>query len=298
MDKEFRRERALKGSNERWNPTIPKATHSGILNIGGQSLECDVLQDGRRILRHKTFSRAMGKSKPAGPDLKRAIELKLPVFISANNLTPYLEPIISERGEQIFYKSINGRKLIGYDATILPEACKIYVQAFNDGVLHKQQLPIAKICQTMLYGLATVGIVSLVDDCTGFVEQRNRDELQKILNKYISEELRAWTQKFPNELFKQIYRLYGWEYNASPKRPQCIGHIINKYVYEKLPPGVLEELKKKNPVNENGNRKYRFHQFLTEDLGNEHLQKQILQTVTLMKVSENIEHFNELVERL
>lgn len=286
-----------KASNERWNPTIPRATHSGIINIGGIRIECDVLKDGRRVLRHKTICKAMGKGKVAGTDMKRALELKIPVFICANNLTPYFETIIQERGQQIFYKSKDGRKLIGYDANILPEACKIYVKAFNDGVLQKQQIPIAMSCQAMLYGLASVGITALVDSATGYEIERERSELEKILEKYISEELRAWTKKFPNEFFKQIYRLHGWEYPKKTNHPQYVGKIINKYVYDELPPGVKSELERKNP-SDNGTRKYRHHQFLTDDIGDKNLENQIIRVITIMKVSDNIEHFKEMMEKL
>ncbi len=242
------REQALKANQERWNPSIPRATHSGILIIGDQEIACDVLEDGRRVLRQKTVLKAMGKGKVSGEIARRSKELKIPVFISANNLTPYLEQIIMERSCEIHYKTKDGRKLTGYEASILPEACKVYVKALNDGVLQKQQVPIAKICQIMLYGLASVGITALVDDATGFVEQRNRNELEKILENYISEELRVWTKKFPNEFFKQIYRLHGWNYERinKNKHPQCIGNIINKHIYDRLPPGVREELEKKN----------------------------------------------------
>jgi hypothetical protein len=284
---------------ERWHPTVPKATHTGTLIIAGQEIACDVLADGTRVLRKKTVLKAIGRGTPGSKDVKRAKGLNLPIFISANNLTPYLKHEILEEGSLIMYRGIDGRKLQGYKATILPEICKIYVQADHDGVLADNQLKIAGVCKAMLYGLATVGIIALVDDATGYVEKRNRDELQKILENYISEELRPWTKKFPNEFFKQVYRLHGWEYPRLQKNhPQYIGKIINKYVYEKLPPGVIEELKKKNPVNESGIRSYRHHQFLTEDIGDDNLNKQIMQVVTVMKLSSNIDEFKQLIERL
>lgn len=299
MDKDLRHKRAVKASCERWHPTIPRATHSGILILGELEIPCDVLVDGRRVIRSREFLKSVGRSVKPGSDTKsRALAKNVPVFISANNLTPYLKPELTTDALEVNYKSASGKKLKGYEAKILTETCEVYLKAREEGVLTKDQNHIAHACEIMMRAFAKVGLIALIDESTGYQEVRERNELQKILDKYISEELRAWTQKFPNEFFKQIYRLYGWEYNASPKRPQCIGHIINKYVYEKLPPGVLEELKRKNPVNENGNRKYRFHQFLTEDIGNENLQKQIVQTITLMKVSDNIDHFNELIERL
>lgn len=291
-------ERAKKASKERWHPTIPRATHSGVLIIGGQEIACDVLGDGRRILRNAAFSKAMGKSKTSGEDTKRALDLKIPIFLSANNLSPYLGKTISERGQQVFYKGVDGRKLLGYEACILPEACKIYVQAENDSVLMKQQISIAQVCKSMLYALATVGITALVDECTGFQEVRDRNELQIILENYISEELRSWTKKFPNEFFKQIYRIYGWEYPKIGNHPQCIGTFINKYIYGKLPEGVLQELKNKNPCNVNKIRKYKHHQFLTDDIGDDNLKKQIVQVITVMKLSNNTEEFKVMIERI
>lgn len=292
------RERAKKASDERWHPSIPRATHSGVLNIAGKEITCDVLEGGRRVLRYKDFIKSMGKSKTSGEDAKRALSQKIPIFVSANNLTSYLAYDFMERAQEIYYKTSDGRKVIGYDATVLPEACKIYVQAENDGILQKGQLPIAQTCKIMLYGLATVGITSLIDEATGYQEVRARNELQLILEKYISEELREWTKKFPNEFFRQIYRLHGWEYPRKTNHPQYVGKIINSYVYEKLPQGVLDELKRKNPTNENGTRNHRHHQFLSENIGEDNLNKQILRVITIMKVSDSLESFKDLMDKL
>lgn len=294
-----RSEIARKAVNERWHPSIPKATHSGVLIIGGKEIACDVLENGKRVLRQKTFLKTVGRGKIGGKDKKGEDTSNLPIFLQANNLSPYLEPNLGDMGRPIKYKGANNQKMIGYEASLLPEVCKVYVKAEADGVLQDNQLKIAVVCKSILYGLATVGIVSLVDDATGYVEKRSRDELQKILEKYISEELREWTKKFPNTFFKQVYRLHGWEYPKIGKNhPQYIGKIINKYIYERLPPGVLEALKNKNPLNVNGNRKYRHHQFLTENIGDDNLQKQITQVITLMKVSENMDTFKDLVDKV
>ena len=65
-----------------------------------------------------------------------------------------------------------------------------------------------------------------------------------------------------------------------------------------MPDGVLEELKNRNPSNENGCRKYRHHQFLTEDIGDDNLKKQIVQTITVMKLSNNVDEFKNLIIKL
>lgn len=292
-----RQEIASKAALERWHPTIPKATHSGILNIAGKEIACDVLADGRRVLRKSAIYRTLGRKNPSGQEIKKAQIDQFPAFMSANNLTPYLEIEKDSRLDLIYYKSPSGQKFQGYDATLLPEVCKMYVKANSDGVLTDHQKHIAKVCEAILCGLATVGIIALVDDATGFVEQRERTELEKLLSVYISEELRQWTPKFPNEFFKQVYRLYGWSYpNVKNNHPKCVGHFINKYIYDRLPPGVKEELKNKCPPNENGNRVHRFHQHLT-DVGDKNLNNQIVQTISYMKICKDVKELDKILEK-
>ena len=69
------------------------------------------------------------------------------------------------------------------------------------------------------------------------------------------------------------------------KRPGYVGKLTNSLIYEKLPPGVLEELKNKNPKDDKGRRKHRHHQFLTDDIGNPHIEKQLVAVTTLLKVA-------------
>lgn len=298
MFKSPAKERGILGAKERWHPTIPKATHSGILRIGGFEIECDVLEDKTRIIRRKPFLKAMGRGIPGSKETKREADTNLPVFLIANNLTPYLEGDFKKRVATINYKGPNNQKLIGYDARLLPEACKIYVQAEHDNVLQENQMKIAATCKAMLYGLATVGIISLVDDATGFTLEREKTELQKILEKYIEEELRQWTKVFPDSFFQQVYRLHGWEYPKKTNHPSCLGGFINQYIYEKLPEGVLEELKKKNPTNQNGNRKHRHHQFLTLEIGEDNLKKQITSITAIMRVSDDLTQFKKNISKL
>jgi len=92
---------------------------------------------------------------------------------------------------------------------------------------------------------------------------------------------------FPEEFFRQIYRIHSWPYKpGNAKRTPLVGHLINKYVYGQLPPGVLEELRRLNPVCESGWRKRKHFQYLTADTGNEHLDRQITSVITLMRISD------------
>ena len=68
----------------------------------------------------------------------------------------------------------------------------------------------------------------------------------------------------------------------SVKRPKLVGLLTENIVYKRLPEGGLDELKKLNPKDEAGRRKRRHHQFLTDDIGNPHLEKHVASAVTLM----------------
>src|ERR1700730_11106908 len=69
------------------------------------------------------------------------------------------------------------------------------------------------------------------------------------------------------------------------------------YVYEPLPPGVLEKLQELNPVTEKGWRATQNHRFLT-DTGNVHLDRQITSTVTIMALSDDKEQFKRKFDRV
>jgi hypothetical protein len=282
----------------RWGNTLPRAIASGSLEIGDVPLSCAVLDNKVRVLTQGTFLQAMGRSRSpmAGSGITTD---DVPVFLQAENLYPYIDDEVLKYSTPIRYRTQKtGVVAYGYNALLLPKVCIVYTDALEDGALFPNQIHIAEEAQMLIRGLAMVGIISLVDDATGFTEQRARDELTQILEHYIAPELLPWTKKFPDEFFRQIFRLHGWPYvPGSVKRSPYVGQLINKLIYEQLPPGVLEKMRELNPiVPERGYRRYTHHQFLTVDTGNAHLDKQIAIVTTLMRISRTKAEFNRHFE--
>jgi hypothetical protein len=151
----------------------------------------------------------------------------------------------------------------------------------------------------LMRGLARVGIIALVDEATGFQYVRDRMALQAILDKYIGKELAAWVKRFPDEFYDEIYRLRRWERKSGPssRRPILIGQFTNDIVYQRLAPGILEELKEKNPLDERGRRKARHHQWLTEDIGNPALARHLHAVIVLMRASNSWNQFKALLDQ-
>ena len=236
---------------------VLRATHAGEIKIGEITLPCAVLEDGTRVISERAVSMGFGL-KRSGSSWKNKTEVgaRLPVFAAANNISPFIgKELRLALVSPLVYKPLTSRLAHGLRAELLPLVCEIWLKARDAGVLHKQQVHVAVAADMLIRGLARVGIIALVDEATGYQEDRKKDELSKILEAYINEELRPWVAMFPNELFRQIYRLNDWPFDPeSSSRNQQLGHWINKHIYSVLPPGVLEELQRKNPRRENGHR--------------------------------------------
>jgi phage protein len=262
--------------------------YEGILDLAGIEIPCYVLDDGTRVLSGRKMQEALkivdvedGK-QTAGTRLNRYLEQKtLEPFIYKGREQDHFKPIICYRGTQ---------KINGYEATLLADLCDAFLEARKHILLSPRQTIIAEQCEVLIRAFAKVGITALVDEATGYQYEREKDELQQILRKYISEELLPWQKRFPDIFYKELFRLNGWDYTVKgiQKRPGVVGTWTNKLVYEQLPQGVLDELRNNVPKSETGNPTARFHQLLTDDIGSPHLTAQINQIVTLFQLSDNM----------
>ncbi|GFO68692.1 hypothetical protein GMLC_22710 [Geomonas limicola] len=302
MTAEELKERAMKGVEKRKeNAELPVALHEGEFPIGDSLIACAHLPNGQRIITQATFLRALGRSRSpkAGTGVLSTLDA-LPFFLQANVLQPYISAEVADASRPIFYKSKKGTRNVGYDATLLPKVAEVYLKLRDDSLAKTGEVPrqyehIINAADILMRGLAHVGIIALVDEATGYQDVRARNELNVILQAYIAKELLPWTKRFPDEFYKQIFRLHNWPFNPmSVKRPGYVGTLTNKLVYERLPDGVLDELKKRNPPNEAGNRKYRHHQLLTENVGHPHLEKHVASVTTLMRACDSWQMFETL----
>jgi len=157
---------------------------------------------------------------------------------------------------------------------------------------------VAEQCEIITRVLAKVGIIALVDEITGYQYDRAKTALAEILEKFIAKELQEWTRTFPPEFYEQIFRLKNWKFAHSNigRRPQVIGHYTNDIVYKRLAPGVLDELRKKEPKIE-GKRKRKLFQWLTGNIGHPKLRSHIDGVLALMRASENWSQFRHFLKK-
>lgn len=273
---------------------ILHATHRGYIEIGDIEIPCAVLENGKRIISQtglfKSFDRPRkGEVRQEG----------LPSILGAKNLLKFIDDDVKQKCKTIAYYHTNGKIAFGYSAELIPLICEIYLKAHEKGATVLSQEKIVIRANIIVRSLAKIGITALIDEATGYQYDREINELQKLLSKYIVEDFLKWQTRFPRKFYQESFRLFGWRYNPlSVKRPGYLGKFTNKYVYEQLPPGVLEELKKKNPITEKGFRKRRHHQYLTENVGIPHLDKHLIKLITIMELSNNMTEFKENFDRV
>lgn len=289
LSSEERREIASQAAKARWSEaaSLPKATHMGTLRIGDAEIPCAVLSDGTRLLTQAGFLGALGRStKPKGRS-QQATD-GLPPFLATRSLKPLINNEIIEATVPIAFITTTGGKALGYKAELLPRVCDLFMEAKNQGLLTAQQMSIAESSEMLVRALAKIGIVALVDEATGFQLDRDRDELHRLLSVYLSEERLAWAKRFPDEFYRQVYRLKGWRWPVGKAKTPYLGHITNDVVYERLPEGVLPKLRELNPTQEESKRrKFKHHQFLSEEVGQPDLRDHILQILPIMKISKD-----------
>jgi hypothetical protein len=295
---------ASMAAQARWKEEskLPKAEFRGEVIIGDIKIPCAVLDNGKRVISETGITKAILGTR-SGASIKLKSEANkdgslLPIFLAP----PRLKDIVnSELGcepiEQIIYKDGN-RKVVGYGAEILPIVCDIWLKAREAGLLQKQQLPKAMKAEILMRGLARVGVIALVDEATGYQAIRDRQALQKILESFIAKELQPWVKTFPDEFYEQLFRLRGWEYKPlNTSRPGVVAHYTVNLIYERLAPGVLDELKKKAPKSSDGRIKTRLHQGLTADIGHPKLREHISNVLVLLRVNDNWDTFMKMMDR-
>jgi hypothetical protein len=148
-------------------------------------------------------------------------------------------------------------------------------------------------------GFATLGIIALVDEVTGYQRDRAANALALILEKFIAKELQPWVQTFSNEYYEHLFRLRGLSFpKDSVKRPQYFGHLTNDIIYSRLAPNILDQLKKETPRTEAGRHKHQLHRRLTDDFGHPKLREHLEAVVAVMKLSDDYPDFIRKLDRV
>ena len=279
-------------------------TELGTIKIGKREMPCAVLEDGRRVLSQDGFLKAIGRSpRPKGGTGSASMDIdELPPFLATDNLKPFISKELKNSTTPIPFRTPTGGKAYGYEAKLLPQVCEVYLSARDatPPVLHYTQEHIVKACDLLMRGLAHVGISALVDEATHYQELRDKEALQKILDQYLTAEFAKWAKRFPDDFYKEMFRLRGWQWKGMKvNRPSIVGHYTNDLVYDRIVPGseLRKQLRELNPKDDKGNRARADHQHFTPDLGIPRLDMHLYAVISLMRASATWDNFMRSLQR-
>jgi len=266
------------------------------MRIGDIEIPCYVLNNGMRVITHRGLQAAISMSvKGSATETAEFIGT-----FSEKGLE--CSEIVARLSAPTEFVPAFGRTAFGYEATVLADICDLFLEARSlGGILTKSGERIAARCELLARGFARVGIIALVDEATGYQLDRCREDLQRILEQYISKELARWVRTFDQDFYKHMYRLRGWTADpTSHKRPSCVARYTVDLTYARIHPSLLESLKSSRTgwEEEGGSKGGKLHQFLTPGEGHPRLKQHLEGVIVAMKLSRDWKEFYERMNQL
>ena len=267
------------------------------LKIGGGEIECYVLEDETRVLSRGGFQAALGRHRTSRKHQPDDV-VSLPAFLAAANLKPFISSDLVTASTPIAFRApARGPIAYGFRAELLPQVCEVYLKAREAGALVPSQEHIATQAEVLIRGLATIGIIALVDEATGYQQIRDKEALKVILEKWLAKHHQPWVRTYPYEFYELIFKLKGWPGPDGVKRPSVIGRYTNDIVYARLEDGVLARLQELNPSRKGKGRKNKHHQWFTQEFGHPALRDHLIGVMALMRAAPNWDVFYRNLQR-
>lgn len=260
--------------------TSPFAKWKGKINLGGEDIDCYVLDTGERVIALRATVKAIAEVESSA----------LADYIGAKAIKPFIDSnlILAE----LIEFSIPGTqfKSQGLKTEHFELICRGYVQAlYQNAPLTDRQRQIAIKCAVLTAGLTRTGLDALIDEATGYQYERAEDALQVKLRAFIAEELRAWEKTFPDELWEEFGRLTGWS-TPLQSRPKWWGKLVIELIYDTLDEDVAKYLKENKPA-----AGIHWHRQLTENLGVRQLVSRCWEVIGVAKTCDTMHELRNRV---
>lgn len=284
---------ARKAAAARWGL---KATHRGSFREDfGIDVDCYVLDDVTKtaVISQRGMGAVMGLGEGGS---------RLPDFIKGKTIAPYIGRELSEKLENplVFQAPTLGAnqpptKTYGYDITILIDLCKAILKAEDDKRLLKRQSHIARQAHIIINASAKAGIQGLVYKLAGY--DATREEVVSAFKMFIREEAREYEKEFPDQLYRQWYRLY--ELPEPVKgRPWNFKNLTLDQVYKPLAKSNGKILLLAKAAKASGeDRRKKLHQFLS-DIGVKALRQHLGELIGIAKLSAGRAEYEKNVRKI
>jgi hypothetical protein len=220
---------ARKAAAARWGRTHLKATHKGNFKTEfGIDVDCYVLDDPQRtaVISQSGMGRALGLSSRGNA---------FPRFLTSNSMASAVGAELRQKIENPikFQWGTGGAGqppaiINGFNVALIIDLCNVILEVDAGGHLAPNQKGVAKQARIILNASGKSGITRLVYDLVGY--SPSAEETIAAFKMYVQEEARTYEREFPNELYREWYRLYGIPVPGKGK-PWLFKHLTVRHIY-------------------------------------------------------------------
>ena len=215
-----RRQRRHVGRCQKNEAGYSEARSQGVLPIGDVEIDCYVLKDGRRLIAKRAMARAIGLKSDGGNAFLKTLSGK------TIEKTAIPEDLWAKINKPVVFKPLAGDPAHGFEAILLIEVCDALIDA-KDRLVRLQKF-LARRPKIIIRSAAKIGIIALIDEATGFIEDKRKEEYRELWRGYIRAEIRKWESGVPGHLFtcSTMFMVSG---GSIPTRPSTRNSLASCY---------------------------------------------------------------------
>jgi len=255
---------------------LPRVSHYGTIHIGDFGFEGVVLENGKAGYTQTGLVQLIGLHRNnQSHRFRRFLAETAPnaLMLMDNSDSPIV--IMPSGGRAHFLP-----------AGILSEIVEAVIRAAIEGTLHHKQKHLVQPCLAINHALNHTAEVALIHEATGYQYVREPDALQDFISKVLRQSCATWERRFHPDYYSALYSLFGWKYHGQKNKPQIIGLITARWVYEPVfPSQIMAELRARHGSD-------KLHQWLTEEDGLPLLERQINGVTMIARTSTDFADFN------
>lgn len=149
-----------------------------------------------------------------------------------------------------------------YDAEYVSDVIAAYAEAFANGSLHPSQREMGAAAVKTSLAYQKLGIISHIDEATGYQFQRDKNELEETIKRIINYQPSTWSELWEADDVRPICELYGWSYTGGGKIPKQMTSLMDMIYRKGFGDVVINEIQRINPEPHHGSN---HHQYFTPE---------------------------------
>ena len=274
---------------------LPSARYRGTLRLLDREIPCYVLDDEQRVIGRLAATEMLTGIRKQGDFESYVRPANLRPFIDAEDIGTRM---VSFKLEEVDRLQIEVK---GLPHDVLLEVCRGFMRALeasdnpdSEIKLTPRQREIAIQAGMFLAACSDIGLISLIDEATGYQYERAKDALEVKLKAFLEEEMRAWEKTFPDELWLEFGRLTNWK-GPVHSRPKYWGILVNELVYDYMDSDVAQWLRENAPKPRSGQN---YHQWLSSQYGLRRLVEHIWKLIGIAKTCESVSELKDKMAQL